>query len=170
MSGKEMMDKSVYNTLEKAMCKELEAIEQKLKGGSEMTTQDLEKIDKLTHAMKSLATYKAMKMAEEYEEGYGEEGNGMSGYRGRANNGRFVSRTGNGAGDGMNGNMGNGASGAENMNPTSGAYPMDYGYSGYGYGGYSGYAGPDNGGWSGHYPIGPGGDYMPDRPGYRWGR
>ena len=81
------MDK--FDHLEKTLCKELEALEQKMKGGADMTMQDLEKVDKLAHAMKSLATYKAMKEAEEYEE---EEG--FSGRRGRAANGRYVSRDG----------------------------------------------------------------------------
>ena len=80
-----------FEALEKAMCKELETLEQKLKGAAEMSVQDLEKVDKLAHAMKSLATYKAMKEAEE-EYGEGEEG--FSGRRGRAMNGRFVSRDG----------------------------------------------------------------------------
>ena len=80
-----------FEALEKAMCKELETLEQKLKGTAEMSVQDLEKVDKLAHAMKSLTTYKAMKEAEE-EYGEGEEG--FSGRRGRAMNGRFVSRDG----------------------------------------------------------------------------
>lgn len=80
-----------FEALEKAMCKELETLEQKLKGTAEMSVQDLEKVDKLAHAMKSLATYKAMKEAEE-EYGEGEEG--FSGRRGRAMNGRYVSRDG----------------------------------------------------------------------------
>lgn len=79
-----------FEILEKKMCMELEAIEQKLQGGAEMSIQDLDKADKLAHAMKSLATYKAMKEAEEYEM---EEG-GMSGRRGRAMNVRYVSRDG----------------------------------------------------------------------------
>lgn len=78
------MDK--FENLEKAMCKELEALEHKIQGG-EMSVQDLDKVDKLAHAMKSLATYTAMKEAEEYEDG-------MSGRRGRAMNGRYVSRDG----------------------------------------------------------------------------
>ena len=87
------MDK--FEALEKSMCKELEAIEQKMKSGTEMSVADLDKVDKLTHAMKSLATYKAMKEAEEYEGGYSSEGDGgISGRRGRAMNGRFVSRDG----------------------------------------------------------------------------
>ena len=77
-----------FEALEKEMCKELEAIEQKMKAGTEMSIQDLDRVDKLTHAMKSLATYKAMKEAEEYEM------DGMSGRRGRAMNGRYISRTG----------------------------------------------------------------------------
>lgn len=76
-----------FESLEKAMCKELEAIEQKLKGGTEMSETDLKRVDLLAHAMKSLATYTAMKEAEEYDE----EGK-MSGRRGRAMNGRYVSR------------------------------------------------------------------------------
>lgn len=79
------MDK--FEMLEKKMCMELEAIEQKLQGGAEMSETDLKRADMLAHAMKSLATYKAMKEADEYE---GE----MSGRRGRAMNGRFVSRDG----------------------------------------------------------------------------
>ena len=81
------MDK--FESLEKSMCKELEAIEQKLKGGAEMSETDLKRADLLTHTMKSLATYKAMKEAEEYDR---EEEPGMSGRRGRAANGRYVSR------------------------------------------------------------------------------
>lgn len=79
------MDK--FEMLEKAMCKELDAIERKLEGGQEMSIQDLEKADKLAHAMKSLITYKAMKEAEEYES------EGMSGRRGRGMDGRYISRT-----------------------------------------------------------------------------
>ena len=79
-----------FEALEKTMCMELEALEQKMKSGTEMSTNDLEKVDKLTHAMKSLATYKAMKEAEEY----GQE-EGMSGRRGRSpSTGRYVSRDG----------------------------------------------------------------------------
>ena len=79
----------MFENLEKCMQKELEVFEQKMKSGTEMSTADLEKIDKLAHALKSLATYTAMKEAEEeYSEG------GMSGRRGRAANGRYVSRDG----------------------------------------------------------------------------
>ena len=42
-----------FEHLEKALCKELEVIEQKLKGGAEMSAQELDKVDKIIHAMKS---------------------------------------------------------------------------------------------------------------------
>ena len=84
-----------FEALEKSMCTELEAIEQKLKAGTEMSDKDLERADKLAHAMKSLTTYKAMKEAEEYEGGYSGEDGGMSGRRGRSpSTGRYVSRDG----------------------------------------------------------------------------
>ncbi len=54
--------------------------------------QDLEKVDKLYHALKSLATYSAMKEAENYTDSELNENVSHSGYRGRAMNGRFVSR------------------------------------------------------------------------------
>ena len=73
-----------FEALEKAMCKELEMLEEKVKGTPEMSVQDLEKIDKLAHAMKSLATYKAMKEADEYG-----MDNGMSGRR-NAYTGRYM--------------------------------------------------------------------------------
>lgn len=76
------MDK--FESLEKAMCSELESIEKKLNGG-EMSETDLKRIDMLAHAMKSIATYKAMKEAEDYERG-------MSGRRGRGMDGRYMSR------------------------------------------------------------------------------
>ena len=81
------MGYSKHEILEQKMCKELETLEEKFRGGVEMSMSDLDKIDKLYHALKCKATYDAMKEADEYSE----EG-GMSGYRGRAANGRFVSR------------------------------------------------------------------------------
>ena len=74
-----------FEALEKTMCRELETLEQKVSGGNEMSVQELDKIDKLVHAMKSLATYNAMKDAEEYSDN-------MSGRRARGMDGRFISR------------------------------------------------------------------------------
>ncbi len=76
----------MHKVLEDKMCKELELIEEKYKGGAEMSEVDLKRVDMLAHALKSLATYKAMKEADEY--GYE---NNMSG-RGRDSMGRYTSR------------------------------------------------------------------------------
>ena len=62
------MEVNRHEILEQKMCKELDTIEEKYRGGGDMSTQDLDKIDKLVHALKSLATYRAMKEAEEYSE------------------------------------------------------------------------------------------------------
>ena len=64
-----------YENLEEAMCKELEMLDKKYTSESgEMTVQDVEKADKLYHALKSAATYHAMKDAEEWDEEEGESG------------------------------------------------------------------------------------------------
>lgn len=114
-----------FEILEQKMCKELETLSERYAQGNEMSVQDLDKIDKLVHALKSMATYKAMKEAEEYEggmsgRGYSGEGN-YSGRRGRGMDVRYISR---------------------DMNPQMS------GYSGYSGGGY-------NDGYSGHYPMAP---------------
>lgn len=80
---------SKHENIEKALCKELEQLDQKVAGGN-MTMDDLHKIDVITHALKSLATYDAM--SEEWE-------GGMSGYDGQSSRrgrsmttGRYISR------------------------------------------------------------------------------
>ena len=78
-----------HENLEKKMCRELEMLESKYSDTAELSIEDLKKIDTLAHALKSLATYNAMKEAE--------EGEGMDGYSGRrgrnAYNGRYMSRS-----------------------------------------------------------------------------
>ena len=92
-----------YENLEQAMCKELEALDKKYASSpGELSVQDVEKIDVLYHALKSAATYHAMKDAEEWEdddmEGSGRRGNdgrmysGRSYRRGRDSMGRYTSR------------------------------------------------------------------------------
>lgn len=99
------MEAKKYDILEQKMCKEIELIENKYaNNAAEMTVQDLEKLDKLYHTLKSKATYDAMKEAEEYG-GYEE---GMSGRRGRGrssyDSGRYMSReSGNRYDDGYSG-------------------------------------------------------------------
>ena len=71
------MDGRKHDILEQKLCKEIELIENKYANGNgEMAIQDVEKLDKLYHTLKSKATYDAMKEAEEYED------LGLSGRRG----------------------------------------------------------------------------------------
>jgi len=76
------MEMKYHDILEQKLCKELDILEQKYEnnGPSELSMQDIEKMDKIYHALKSRATYIAMKEAEEYEM------NGYSGRRGRGYN------------------------------------------------------------------------------------
>lgn len=79
-----------YENLEHAMCRELEALDKKYGGEvGEMTTQDVEKADILYHALKSAATYHAMKDAEGWED---KDASGRSYRRGRDAMGRYTSR------------------------------------------------------------------------------
>lgn len=94
----------MYMNLEKNMCRELEALEEKYRNGAEMSEGDLRRIDLLVHSLKSMATYKAMKQAEgyennQYQENYNQGNSYMnnsymnSSYmRGRGMDGRYVSR------------------------------------------------------------------------------
>lgn len=108
------MEMKCHEILEQKMCKEIEMIEAKYaqNPNMELSIQDLDKLDKLYHALKSQATWMAMKEAEEYEsDGYSGE-DGYSGRRGRSmTTGRYVSR---------------------NMGPRMSGYPgYDDGYSGH---------------------------------------
>ena len=87
-----------YENLEEAMCRELEMLDKKYgSDGQEMSAAEVEKADVLYHALKSAATYHAMKDSEEWEEdemsGRGYSGRGGSSYRrGRDRMGRYTSR------------------------------------------------------------------------------
>ena len=98
------MDKwEASEIIEKQLCKEAMQIAEQIQKNQTMSIQDLEKLDKLYHTMKSKATYEAMEEANEYanERGMSGNQNGNSGYRGRAANGRYVSRmSGNSYSDG----------------------------------------------------------------------
>ena len=78
-----------YDNLEEAMCKELEMLNKKYASDAgEMSVGDVEKADKLYHALKSAATYHAMKDAEEWED---KDASGRSYRRGRDAMGRYTS-------------------------------------------------------------------------------
>lgn len=85
-----------YENLEEAMCKELEKLDKKYAGNvPEMAVQDVERADILYHALKSAATYFAMKDAEEMEEEEMEaSGEGRSSRNGRGGSGRSYARRG----------------------------------------------------------------------------
>ena len=79
-----------YENLEHAMCSELDKLDKKYgQDNTEMTVQDAEKADLLYHALKSAATYHAMKDAEGWEE---KDASGRSYRRGRDSMGRYTSR------------------------------------------------------------------------------
>lgn len=116
------MEMKNHEILEQKLCKELEIIESKFiqNPNAEMSAQDLEKVDKIYHALKSMATYNAMKEAEGYEE---------QGYSGRhmrsPSTGRYISGTGYSMnnGDSYADGYANGYSEAMAQNQ-SGHYPM----------------------------------------------
>lgn len=87
-----------YEHLEEAMCKELEKLDKKYASDvPEMSVQDVERADVLYHALKSAATYHAMKDADEWEDDSETSGRyrgnmGRSYRRGRDAMGRYVSR------------------------------------------------------------------------------
>ena len=71
-----------------ALHREMDQLDEKFAGGAQMSGQELEHIDKMAHALKSLETYKAMKGNSEYGGSY--EG---SYARGRSRmTGRYISR------------------------------------------------------------------------------
>ena len=79
-----------YEHLEEAMCSELDKLDKKYANErGEMSVQDAEKIDLLYHALKSAATYHAMKDADGWED---KDASERSYRRGRDTMGRYTSR------------------------------------------------------------------------------
>lgn len=89
-----------YENLEESMCSELEKLDKKYAGNHEMTVEDVEKADLLYHALKSAATYHAMKDADEWED---KDASGRSYRRGRDSMGRYSGRGGYSGYDGYSG-------------------------------------------------------------------
>lgn len=80
----------MYEGICDAIHRELSQLDEKMADGSTMNGQELDHIDKMVHALKSLAAYEAM-------QGYGNYSNydGGSYARGRSRTtGRYVSRDG----------------------------------------------------------------------------
>ena len=81
----------MFNGICEAIHKELDILDEKYSGGAQLSGQDLEHIDKMAHALKSIAGYEAMKGNSEYGGSY----DGGSYARGRSRmTGRYVSRDG----------------------------------------------------------------------------
>ena len=51
----------MYEGIYDAIHRELDGLEEKYEAGTQLTGQDLERIDTMAHALKCLATYEAMK-------------------------------------------------------------------------------------------------------------
>lgn len=73
----------MFEAICEALHREMDHLDEKLSGGAQLSGQDLEHIDKMAHALKSLKTYEAMIGNSEYG----------SYARGRSRmTGRYVSR------------------------------------------------------------------------------
>jgi len=80
----------MFDGICEALHRELETFDEKFSNGAQMNAQELDTINKMTHALKSLATYDAMR------------GNSEDSYaRGRSRmTGRYISRDGYSRDDG----------------------------------------------------------------------
>ena len=79
-----------YMNLESKLCKELELLEEKYSSGAELSESDLRRIDLLAHAMKSIATFVAMR-AGDYDDNYNRSYSMDNGY-GHEMMGRYADR------------------------------------------------------------------------------
>lgn len=79
----------MHDHLENVLRGELDMLEEKYRNDQEISSSDLEKVDKVVHALKCMETYKAM--TEGYDDGQSER----SYARGRSRvTGRYISRDG----------------------------------------------------------------------------
>ena len=75
----------MYKAICEAIHREMDQLEDKYTNGTQLSAKDLEDIDKMAHALKSLKTYEAMEGNSEYD--------GGSYARGRSRmTGRYISR------------------------------------------------------------------------------
>ena len=75
-----------YEIIMNRLCKEIDQIAEQIHKNDGMSVQDLEKIDKLFHAKKSMLTAKAMEESSKYENEDGTFGDRMT-YSGRRSRG-----------------------------------------------------------------------------------
>ena len=79
----------MFDGICEAIHKEMELLEDKYEKGTQLSSQDLEHIDKMAHALKSLKTYEAMAGNSEYGGSYDSYARGRS-----RMTGRYISRDG----------------------------------------------------------------------------
>lgn len=108
------MEEMEFKNLKRVAINELKKLDAMYANKDEFSESDAKKYDCMMHGLKCQLTAEAMLEAEEYE---GYSGDNMSGRRGRAANGRYVSRD-----DGYSQGYSRGYS--EAMNQMSGHYPM----------------------------------------------
>lgn len=83
----------MFDGICEALHREMEQLDEKFANGAPMNAQELEHIDKMAHALKSLKTYEAMEGNSEYGSYDSYDG---SYARGRSRTtGRYISRDGN---------------------------------------------------------------------------
>lgn len=83
----------MYEGICEAIHRELGQLEEKFANGAQINGQELDHIDKMAHALKSLAAYEAMQGNSEYGSYDGGSYDGGSYARGRSRTtGRYVSR------------------------------------------------------------------------------
>lgn len=143
-----------FEIIKKQLCKEAIQIAEQIQKNNTMSTQDLDKLDKIYHTKKNM--FKAIEEEEKFGEisdspiipsvsGTNQNGNGNSGYRGRAANGRYVSRANNSYADGYSQGYSEAISQMNSNNSYSDGYNR----------GYSEAMNSQQNGNSGHYPIMP---------------
>lgn len=81
-----MNEYEIYEANMKQVCNEIRQITEQIKKNGTASEQDYKRLDLLYHLKKSMLACHGMEHPEEFEN------DGVSGYRGRAANGRYVSR------------------------------------------------------------------------------
>ena len=89
------MEEKKYPLIKQELCAKLDEYETMLKKGSHFGAQDYEMVKTIYSALVKIEAYKGMIEAGEYDNPDDMDMNGMSGRRGRAANGRYVSRDSN---------------------------------------------------------------------------
>lgn len=122
-----MTIKEADEVLMNQVCSELIQIAEEVRRSGKFTMQQLEVADRCYHLKKGMLTCEAMEESKEEGLSGTYDGNGMSGRRGRAMNGQYVSRdVGNHQSyeDGYSRGYADGMSNAMGQNGQSGHYPV----------------------------------------------